>query len=116
MINASLDTAQKRSLFRDGFVVLPGAVAHARVDVARRLILEDLGRPRVNTEERGGPRTVPGQSPEILGLFNDTGLRGVVEEALGPVAPATGCQLATRHPATPSDRVNEAGYRDRDTP
>ena len=111
-----MNTAQKRSFYRDGFVVLPGAVAQERVAAARRLILEGLERSRANTEERGGRRTVPGQSPEILGLFNDTGLQGVVEDALGPVGPATGCQLATRHPARPSDRVNEAGYRDRDTP
>ena len=115
MTRASLNVTQKRSLFRDGFVVVPGVVAHDRVDAARRLILEDLDRSRT-TEERVEVRTNPWQASEILGLFNDTGLREIVEEALGPVGPALGCQLATRLPATPSNRVNESGYRDRDTP
>ena len=43
-------------------------------------------------------------------------MASIDEEALGPVAPAAGCQLASRFPTEPSDRVNEAGYRDRDTP
>lgn len=98
---------QKQALFRDGFVVLPGAVVEKRVAAARRRIFMALGR---------GGAAPPSDDPAVLGLFNDTGLRALLEEALGAVVPPRYCQLATRFPADPSDGVNEAGYRDRDTP
>ncbi|MXY55580.1 MAG: hypothetical protein F4029_06035 [Gammaproteobacteria bacterium] len=112
-----LSLRQKRSLYRDGCVVLPGVIDPDRVAAARRLILERLGRSRTpaskDTTERE-PR--PGQSPLMLGLFNDTPLRTILEEALGPVHAQRGCQVATRLPSAPSEHVNEAGYRDADTP
>ncbi|MDE0192178.1 MAG: hypothetical protein OXQ90_12545 [Gammaproteobacteria bacterium] len=112
-----LGLRQKRSLFRDGFVVLPGLIEQDRVVAARRLILEHHGRPRATAAKKGtGNENHPGQSPLLLGLLDDTPLKEIVEEALGPVDPANGCQLATRFPAAPNDRVNESGYRDRDTP
>ena len=106
MASAALSAAQKASFYRDGFVVLPGIVPRCLVTAARRRLYMDLGR---------GERS-RGDHAEFVGLFNDTALRGVVEEALGPIRPARGCQLATNFPADPADRVNESGYPDRDTP
>lgn len=115
MTGEPLSRQRKRSLYRDGFVVLRGIVDPDRVAAARRLILEN--RSRTGTaRERDPVRPHPSRSPAILGLFNDTGLRETMEEAIGPVSGATGCQLATRLPTAPSDHVNESGYRDRDTP
>ena len=102
----ALSREQKIALYRDGFVVLPGMVPKNKVAAARRRIFMALG-------EGGAAR---GNEPVFLALFNETDLRPLMEEALGPVAPAAGCQLASRFPTEPSDRVNEAGYRDRDTP
>ncbi|MCE2424870.1 MAG: hypothetical protein J4F45_07180 [Pseudomonadales bacterium] len=111
----SLD--QKRTLYRDGFVVLRGFVDGHRVAQARRLVLEDLDRRHgARAEDRKARRPYPGLSPEVVGLFNDTGLREVIEAVLGPVDAARACQLATRLHAEPGDYVNESGYRDRDTP
>ena len=117
MTTKGLSLAQKQSLYRDGFVVLPGLIEPARVAAARRLILEHLERSRTTAaKERTGNETHAGRSHLILGMLHDTPLREIVEEALGPVGTAQGCQLATRLPAAPSDHVNESGYRDRDTP
>ena len=118
---SKLSLPQKRSFYRDGFVVAPGVVDQDRVDAAS-LIFKELGRLRAAPAGLGvkqgdrGAETRPGQSPVLLSLFNDSGLRDLVEEALGPVGPARGCQLATRFPADPGDHVNESGYRDLDTP
>ena len=111
----SLD--QKRILYRDGFVVLRRFVDRDRVARAGRLVLDSLdGERKGGAKDRMPQGPYPGVSPIVLGLFNDTGLREVVEEALGPVGAARGCQLATRLPAAPGNHVNESGYRDRDTP
>ena len=112
-----LNLRQKRSLYRDGFVVLPGVIDRQRVVAVRRLILERLHRSRTPaSKDRHDQEPHPGQSPLMLGLFNDTPLKAIIEEALGPVHAPLGCQLATRFPAAPGDHVNESGYRDRDTP
>lgn len=103
---AALSDAQKRSFYRDGFVVLPGVVPAAEVNAARRRLFMGFG----------GGEPAAGNEPVFVDLFNATALRGIVEEAMGAVAPVRGCQLATRWPADPSERVNEAGYRDCDTP
>ena len=102
----SMNRQQKLSLYHDGFVVLKRAASEAQVSAARRRIFMALG-------QREMPR---GNEPVFLDLFNNTCLAEVIEEALGSVRPPSGCQLATRFPAEPDDRVNEAGYRDRDTP
>ena len=101
----ALDAAQKRAFYRDGFVVVPGAVPALRVEAARRRLLEGFD----GTAARGNEQV-------FLDLFNATALRTVVEEALGPVQDAGACQLATVWPREPSAHVNEAGYRDCDTP
>ena len=112
-----LSLRQKRSLHRDGFVVLPGLIDQDRVAAARRLVLDHLDRSRAPTsKERGARKPHPGQSPWVLGLFNDTPLKTIVEEALGPVHEQRGCQLAIRRPSAPGEHVNESGYRDADTP
>lgn len=102
---AALTKAQKQAFYRDGFVVLRNVVAAPMVGAARRRIFAALG---------GAP--VRGDADVFADLFNGTDLFAIVSEALGPIEPARGAQIATRFPADPSDRVNEAGYADRDTP
>lgn len=101
-----LTRKHKIALYRDGFVVLPGLIAENRVAAARHRILRGI--------EDG--KAARGNEPVFLALFNETDLRPLLEDALGAVRSATECQLATVTPRAPSDGVNEAGYRDRDTP
>ena len=102
----TMSDAQKRSLYRDGFVVLAGMASAKQVAAARRQLFMSLG----------SGKTPDGTKQEFLDLFNATDLAPLVAEALGPVATAKFCQLASRFPAEPADRINEAGYPDRDTP
>ena len=108
MTNSRLQTlsvAQKRMFYRDGFVVLPGVVPEEMVAAARRRIFSGLG---------GEPAR--GDEAVFVDLFDGTAIAPIIEEAMGPASRGPGAQLATRFPAEPSDRVNEAGYPDRDTP
>lgn len=101
-----MSDAQKRAFHRDGFVVLPGMVPARMVSAARRRLFMALGK----------GAGADSKAPVFLDLLNGTALRGVVEEALGPIAPAAMCQLATQFPRDPDERINEAGYPDRETP
>ncbi len=105
-MGAALGVEQKRSLYQDGFVVLPGIVPRDKVDAARRRLYMDIGQ---GATSRGGDAT-------FVNLLNETDLFDILKEALGPIRPARSCQLASNFPADPDDQVNEAGYRDRDTP
>ena len=106
MVSKALTHAQKRAFYRDGFVVLRGVVPPAMVAAARRRIFAGLG----------GGTPARGNEPVFHDLLAATDIAPMVEEMLGPIADYRGVQLATRFPADPSDRVNESGYPDRDTP
>ena len=97
---------QKRAFYRDGFVILQGIVPPDMVTAARRGVFAGLG-----ASERAH-----GNAAVFTDLFNATGLIAIVAEALGPSEPASAAQLAARFPSDPDDRINEAGYPDRDTP
>ena len=105
-MSKSLSVAHKRSLYRDGFVVLPGIVPQDKVTAARRRIFAGFG----------GGEPARGDAAVFTDLFNDCEVLAIVEEVLGPVYPARGAQIAARFPSDPDDRVNESGYPDRDTP
>ena len=122
---------QKEQLYRDGFLILRGIVPAERVAAARRSIYADLGRLRQSAfgisrfDEAGAlerfNETVmatarAGADPVFLDLFNGTDLEGCLADLVGAIKPVRGCQLASTFPTEPSDVVNEAGYRDRDTP
>ena len=102
----ALGIDQKQAFYRDGFVVMPNIVPGAFVDAARRRIFAGLG----------GGEPVRGSEDVFLRLYYETDIDSMVAEALGPVVRHRGAQLATRFPADPNDRINEAGYPDRDTP
>ena len=102
----AMDIEQKRSFYRDGFVVLPGVVPPEMVAAARRRIFAGLG---------GGERA-RGDEAVFMDLLAATDIAPILDEMLGRVADVRGVQLASRFPTDPSDSVNESGYPDRDTP
>ena len=102
----ALSLEQKRSFYRDGFVVLPGVVPPEMVAAARRRIFAGLG----------GGEAARGSEAVFMDLYNQTDIAPIIAEALGPIVRHRGVQLATRFPSDPSERINESGYPDRDTP
>ena len=102
----AMTDAQKRSLYRDGFVVLPKMAPPESVSAARRRLFMALG----------AGVAPDGSAAVFTDLFNETDLAPLVAEALGAVPAARFCQLASRFPAEPADSINESGYFDRETP
>ncbi len=131
----SITLAQKQDFYRDGFVVLPGAVPEEKVQEARRLLHMHLGKlqdvattvmPNKDVEERAlsdrllevvTPTVRAGSNPLFLDLFNETNVKPLVESLMGgPIHPIKSAQIATRFPSEPSEDINEAGYPDSETP
>ena len=128
---AAVTQDQKETLYRDGFIVLPGLIATERVAAARRAVFASIGRQRADAlalgreadpekakqaAESARMTTGAGGDGVFMGLFHATPLATVVQELIGDVLPVRGCQLPTNFPTDPGEHINESGYPDRDTP
>lgn len=103
-IGRVLSNDEKRILYRDGFIVVRGAVEQSLVERALRRIKsalkgEDLGPTRVMTD-----------------LVNGSDVTSILNEAMGPFDPPSRCQIGVVKKTTPGDFFNSLGYRDRDQP
>ena len=131
----NITLAQKQAFYRDGFVVLPGAVPKEKVLEARRLLHTHLGKlrdfattvmPNKDVEERTiserlleviQPTVRVGSEPLFLDLFNKTDVKPLVESLMGgPIHPIKGAQVATRFPSDPTGDIDAAGYSDNEIP
>ncbi|GIS70098.1 MAG: hypothetical protein CM1200mP9_09190 [Gammaproteobacteria bacterium] len=83
-----LSDAEKRQLVRDGFVILRNAVPQDLRQRAKRVINEN-------------PQTiVHGENAAINGLYNDSILATVLDEAMGPHTRPINAQVAVTMPHT----------------
>ena len=91
---SSLTPSEKLNLFRDGFVVIKNAVPEAIHHAARDTVTKSLP-----ADERRllAPPELAGH-PTVLALFNDSGLRELMEEAMGPFPPVISSQVAVTPP------------------
>ena len=81
-----LSDAEKRRLVRDGFVILRNAVPRDLRERAKRVITEN-------------PQTiVHGDAAAVNGLYNDSILATVLEEAMGPHTRPINAQVAVTMP------------------
>ena len=83
-----LSNDQKRTLKRDGFVVLRGVVPPAVAARAQARIRQDP------------QRIVHGDDPAINGLYNDSALSDIVLEAMGPHSAPINAQVAVTMPGS----------------
>ena len=127
-----LSEHQLKSFYRDGFLVLKGVIPTTTIDLARRNFYKMLGRlsnqvsPSFNTSQKSRDQELhkldyknflKGEDPLYLDLFNKSDVRKSIESMFGsPVYPANTVQLAINFPEDPSNRINEAGYKDSETP
>lgn len=96
---------QKKKLFDDGYVVIPGVVPPAMVDAAVKAINHSLGQegmdPAQLTKFRAQSYCPEIQSsPAIAGLVNDTPAISLLESVVGEgkLLPMRGAQIALRFP------------------
>lgn len=99
-----LSHAQKKHLFEEGYVKLPGVVPQVMMRQALRAINHSVGN-GMNVEDMPRYRSQSycpelSGSPVISGLFNDTPARSLAESAIGAgkIRPVTGGQIALRFP------------------
>ena len=127
-----LSEHQLKSFYRDGFLVLKGVIPTTTIDLARRNFYKMLGRlsnqvsPSFNTSQKSRDQELhkldyknflKGEDPLYLDLFNKSDVRKSIESMFGsPVYPAKTVQFAINFPEDPSNRINEAGYKDSETP
>lgn len=99
-----LSDEEKRTLYRDGYVVIRGAVEDRLVDAA----LE-----RIKRAERGEDL---GPTREMTDLVNASSITPILREAMGEFDPPSRCQVGVIKRREPGDHFNNLGYRDRDQP
>lgn len=112
MSDAMVGMEQKRELYEQGFMRLPGIVPRERVDAALRAINASLGSEGIE------PASLPTfrarsyapelqLSPAITGLLNDTPLWGIAESLIGEgkVEAVGGGQIALRFPSMDAPRA-----------
>ncbi|HVV52895.1 MAG TPA: phytanoyl-CoA dioxygenase family protein [Polyangia bacterium] len=100
-----LDGNQRRGLFDDGYLLVPGLVPRARVEAALKAINHSLGEEGIAKDQIWTLRSQTfcpelAAAPEILDLYRATPLAALAEAAIGAAevpAPATG-QIALRFP------------------
>ena len=100
----ALTVEQKRALYRDGYVVVPNAVAPELVDAALA---------RIRRAKKG--ESLSGER-EMTDLVNASSVTPVLHEVMGRFDPPTHCQIGVNKRSEPGDHFNNLGYRDRDMP
>ena len=95
---------QKRSLYRDGYIVVKNAVSDDLVDRALKRIKlarkgENLGRDEAMTD-----------------LVNASSIAPILHDAMGQFDPPVTCQVGVRKRSDPGEYFNNLGYREKDQP
>lgn len=105
MVHApTLSIEEKRTLYRDGYVIVKQAVQPELVAAARARI-KSAGK----GENLGGSR-------EMTDLVNASMITPILHDAMGRFDPPTACQVGVLKRRQPGDHFNNLGYRDRDMP
>lgn len=103
MSNA-MSLEQKQALYRDGYVVLEGAVSSDLIGAARA---------RIKAAKKG--ENLFGEK-EMTDLVNASSITPILHEAMGYFDPPIAAQIGIVPIRAPGDHFNNVGYRDRDMP
>ena len=98
----TLTLEQKRTLYRDGYVVVRNAVPEHLVAAAKRRI-------------EGGEGLLS-KAAEMTDLVNKSSVTPILREAMGYFDPPIAAQVGVRPVTAPGNHFNNLGYRERDMP
>jgi ectoine hydroxylase-related dioxygenase (phytanoyl-CoA dioxygenase family) len=104
MPNETMSLEQKRFFYREGYVILRGAVSPDLVEAARA---------RIRGAQKG--ENLSGDKA-LTDLVNASSITPIVREAMGYFDPPTACQVGVLKIQQLGDHFNSVGYRDRDMP
>ncbi|HIG43714.1 MAG: hypothetical protein ABGY96_20560 [bacterium] len=99
-----LSLEQKRSLYRDGYIVLKNAVSEEHVEAARA---------RIRAAKKGENL---GTEKEMTDLVNASSITPILHEVMGYFDPPIVCQVGVIKVREPGEHFNNIGYRDKDMP
>jgi len=100
----ALTADQKRLLYRDGYVIVRGAVAPEIVESARA---------RIRAAKKGESLS---SAREMTDLVNASSLTPILNDAMGRFDPPSASQIGVLKPRPPGEHFNNLGYRDKDMP
>ncbi len=101
---ATLSIEQKRTLYRDGYVIVRNAVPKDRVEAALQCINESQESAMLSKEKA------------LTDLINASSLTPILTEAMGVFDPPIACQVGVRKVSEPGEHFNNLGYREKDMP
>jgi hypothetical protein len=114
-----LTTAQRRQMYEDGYLVIPGAVPPLMVEEARRLInhsLGNVGMPPDDLRKMAATTYCPEltKTPTFTDIFNKTPLFSLCESVVGAgnLLTAGSVQIALRFPNATGERSEPKGHLD----
>ncbi len=99
-----LTLGQKRSFYRDGYIVVKNAVSKELVETARA---------RIRIAKKGENL---GTQKEMTDLLNASSVTPILREAMGYFDPPVVCQVGVIKLREPGEHFNNIGYRDKDMP
>ncbi len=100
----TLTQDQKRSLYKDGYIILQNVVSEKLVQAALD---------RIHAAKRG--ENIGGER-EMTNLINASSITPILTEAMGTFDPPSFCQVGVSKVREPGDHFNNLGYRDKEMP
>lgn len=99
-----LTKEQKQMLYRDGYIILKGAVSPELIEAARV---------RIRAAKKGENLAM---EPEMTDLVNASSITPILTEVMGTFDPPVAAHVAVRKRSAPGEQFMPSGYRDRDIP
>lgn len=100
----TLTLEEKKSLYRDGYIVVKNAVSQSLVDSALACI---------KSAQRGQNL---GRDSDMLNLVNESDVTPVLHDVMGYFDPPMACQVGVIKPSKPGGRFTNLGYLDHEIP
>lgn len=95
---------QKRTLYKDGYIVVKNAVS------------DDLVASALTRIEAATKGEKLGQDATMTDLVNASTVTPILNEIMGEFDPPTHCQIGVNKPRQPGEQFNQLGYHEKDQP
>ena len=99
-----LTLEQKRTLYRDGYIIVRNAMSKELVEAALQ---------RISAAKKG---QILSKEKELTDLINASSITPILNEAMGTFDPPIACQVGVKEVSKPGDHFNNVGYREKDMP
>ena len=110
-----LTVDQKRQLYRDGYIIIKGAVSQELTSAAKAAIKKAAAAGKLRSGKPVKPINL-GTSAEMLDLVRESRVTPILHDLIGFFDPPKACQVGVSPPREANDDYTPVGYRDRDLP